>query len=219
MSSIWDYDAISDQMSRGGGGIRSISPATLVCCLSALSQMESRYYWGDRTSGEFDDIDAWIATAYLELLTDASSGGTSVKYANLGYVLSAGTSAGTNDEDDWTQYPLNTILADDDSIITLTSNRFQIDAGEFYFNAEISLRGVGGCRIALYNYTQAMGVKAGNNTFTDNPRVTGYDVSNGADWYEMQYYASEVKTDKGLGRAIGSGDDEFYADVNIWLAE
>lgn len=138
-------------------------------------------------------------------------------YANIGYALDAGSNAGVNVKEAWTQYELNIVMSDDDSIVTLASNRFQIVAGTFEFHIVASLNNVGQCRVALYNVTQDYGVKAGANTQSTRPTVTGRDISNGTDWYEVQYHATNEQITYGLGRKANTGDDELYCDVNLLL--
>lgn len=163
-------------------------------------------------------VETWIGDLMLDLYTpETVQSEGEMSYANLAYLLDAGDSAGTNTADAWTQYPLNTILADDDGIVTLTTNRFQIAAGTFDFDIAVNMSSVDGVRVGLYNYTQAMAVKAGVNIFGNTQRVTGRDISNGSDWYEVQYYAQTANAGDGRGRAVSSGDDEMYCDVNIWL--
>ena len=165
-----------------------------------------------------EQVETWIGQLLLDLYdSELGSGGALVSYANIAYLLDAGDSAGTNIADAWTQYPLNTVLSDDDSIVTLTTNQFQVAAGTFDFDIMINMSAVDGARAGLYNYTQASAVKAGVNIFGNSQRVTGRDISNGSDWYEVQYYAQIANLGDGRGRAVSSGDDEMYCDVNIYL--
>ena len=140
-----------------------------------------------------------------------------MSYANLGYVLPSGTSAGSNTINAWTQYPINTEISDSDGVVTLASNQFQVNAGTLEFHIASGLHNTGGSRICLYNVTQDNFVKIGTS-LTGHPAViTGHTDSNGSDWYEVRYYTLTYNAGDGLGRQVGTGQDELYLDVNLWL--
>jgi hypothetical protein len=163
-------------------------------------------------------VETWIGDLLLDLYTpETVQSEGNVSYANLAYILASGEPGGTNVNNHWTAFPVNTVIADDDDIVTLSNNQFAINAGEFDFVIELGLRLVGGCRVGLYNVTQAIPVKVGSNKHMDNPIVAGHGISNGTDYYEVQYYALTLNAGDGLGRNISSGDDEQYCDINIWL--
>jgi microcystin-dependent protein len=69
----WDFAGINAQIGRAVAGDRTLSPATLVLCLSALSKMEFVELWrnagAELTSVQWDVLEAQIANAYLELMT------------------------------------------------------------------------------------------------------------------------------------------------------
>jgi len=75
---MWNYDAIGEQIARAEAGCRLLQPASLVTALCALSQMESGFQWqsnnDELTTGERDIVEAWIAQAYIDLLTEVECG-------------------------------------------------------------------------------------------------------------------------------------------------
>lgn len=69
MTTGWDFAAISEQITRAGDADITLSASSLVLCLCALSQMEFFGQWGGIDDDEWDTIEAWLARAYLELIT------------------------------------------------------------------------------------------------------------------------------------------------------
>jgi hypothetical protein len=170
--------------------------------------------------GISDNLQKWVSNLFTDLYSvEPPVGESAVIYANIARLLPSGTNGGTNAVNAWTQYPLNTIVADESGIITLASNRFQVEAGVFDFDITVGLYSVQRARVALYNVTQATGVKAGVNVYPASVRVVGSEVSNGTDWYEVQYIATSQQADFGLGFRVNSGDDELYCDVSIYWRE
>lgn len=222
----FDYSDFVAQIARGGARDVHLKASSLAILLSAIASMRGQDRWhvsGDELSvAEYDVVENWLDLAVFDLLTEITSGGSgsALVYANLAYIVEAGSSGGSSVATTWTQYPINTIVADENEIITLADNRFQIAEGTFFFNIESALRmPTGGGRLGLYNVTQAMPVKVGANQHSDNAVVRGADVSNGSDYYEVQYYVETANNGDGLGRKIDSGEDELYLDVNLYYQE
>lgn len=221
----FNYSDFVAQIARGGARDVHLKSSSLAILLPAVASMYGRNRWhvsGDELSdAEYDIVENWLDLAVLDLLTEITGGGGGgvLIYANLGYVVSSGSSGGTSVAKTWTQYPINTIIADEDEILTLSSNTFQIAQGTFFFDVESSLHSVNSARLGLYNVTQDTPVKIGANQSGDNPVVRGADVSNGSDYYEVQYYAEAAQAGDGLGRKVNSGEDELYLDVNIYYME
>lgn len=167
-----------------------------------------------------EQVDEWISDLFLDLYTVAPPAGGDgfMRYAEICLVFAAGDNAGTATAGAWYQYPLNTILADEDGIATLNSNRFQIEAGTFSFHVELPLHAVGATRAMLYNYTANTPVKIGANVFNENTEAFGQDVSNGSDWYELRYWCTTTNPGDGLGRAVNTGGDELYGTIGVWLS-
>lgn len=221
----FNYSDFVAQIARGGARDVHLKSSSLAILLSAIGYMYGRNRWhvsGDDLSDvEWNIVENWLDSAVLDLLTviTEGGGGDALIYANLAYIVEAGSSGGNSVATTWTQYPINTIVADEEEIITLSSNTFQIAQGTFFFDIESSLHATGGTRLGLYNVTQDTPVKIGVNEFGDNACVRGADVSNGSDYYEVQYYAEAANSGDGLGRKMTSGEDELYLDVNIYYTE
>jgi microcystin-dependent protein len=75
---VWDYGDIAAQIARAEAGCRNMQPASLVLCLCALSQMDWRGQWdndGILSDAEYDNVEAWVARAYIDLTTSVDCGG------------------------------------------------------------------------------------------------------------------------------------------------
>lgn len=83
----WDYTAISEQIDRNVAGEYALSPATRILAVCALSRMESSYVWSNDgvalSEAEYDKVSAWVACAYLELITQISCEGNGMTIGSI----------------------------------------------------------------------------------------------------------------------------------------
>ena len=126
---MWNFDVVSALVGRAVAGDRTLSPATLVLCMSALSKMDFQGSWIDDSGAlsdeDFDTVDNWVATALLELMTEATGGEMSVP---TGYIMaSAGPIASGWLLCDGTQYLRTTYPA----LYAVLDTAFIIDADNF----------------------------------------------------------------------------------------
>ena len=86
-------------------------------------------------------------------VTFASAVGLFSSYAIITNELSAGTQGGASTNNSWETYALNTELADPDSIVSISSNKFTLAAGSYLIKWHLSL--LNGSRVTsrLYDVT------------------------------------------------------------------
>lgn len=217
----WNYSTLNAQIQRAVAGEFSLSPATSVLALSALSKMDWRSDWrndgAELTDAEYDTVDAWVSKAILELIqvSECSSGGN--MKAMLAHIESAGVNGGSTVNGDVIR-PLNTIVYNDDSLVTeLSSNYFKVSTdGTYRIHAISSTFSSGYCSLALWTSSYYL---------TEGPMCSGDQqqmldvVDLEADTYYCLYVnCSVANAGDGLGHARSRQlNVERYATLELEL--
>lgn len=219
---MWNFDHISELVDRAVAGDRTLSPATLVLCMSALSKMDFQGQWIDDNGAlgddDFDTVDNWVATALFELMIESETT-MSIKRALLAHKENTGTHGGTLTAGNNIR-PLNTIVSDADSLISsLTSNYFYVaQSGLYRVFAMSHTYGQTISSLALYKSGQYL---LESPYSADNHQVIlGYVELAVSTAYNFYVYGNTTRANDGLGRAQSvqlSG--EIYAIVELELIE
>jgi len=218
VSQVWDYDSVASQISRGVEGDRTLSPSTLVCCLSALSTMEYRGSWESMTDEEWDSVEAWVSGAYQELLTSIEcGGGEGVQAAVLTYETGEGIDAISLTADVETVIPLNTEY-DPYSLAQLVgSNRILLEAGDYLVSGTCSLYASGRGKTWLIDEGDERLLQGVNRDNEDaHIHIQGIISSDG----ETGFYWTVIGNQSGLlGRNWDQDVNEIYAQITFTLLE
>jgi hypothetical protein len=151
--------------------------------------------------------------------------------AKITHQLASGTAGGGSTALAWSTRPLNTIAVNPNSIVTLSSNQFTLQAGTYKISAFQCL---------IYSGTSAaFSATSRIRNITDSTTPTGgvgvncgiFEGSAGAaillnihpfiltiatsKTFELQYYTPVTQATFGLGETASSGEVETYASVYI----
>ena len=133
----------------------------------------------------------------------------------------SGTSGGTFTSGAWYTRDLNTILSDDDSIVSLSVNQFTLQEGKYRIEASAPAYKVNGHQAKLYNVTDSTDELIGSNEYTSS----SYNVGNrsfvggivtiaSAKTFEIQHQCITTVSTNGLGLYLGYGT-EVYTQLTI----
>ena len=157
-------------------------------------------------------------------LTIPETGFGFTSYAILEDQKSDGTNGGAaTSGDGWFTRDLNTEVADPDSITSISSNKFTLQAGNYLIKWTVPSYRTGESHTRLYDVT---------NSATSGLGVTGYvngsastqimiygsaRVSpSGATEYRIEHNVNTTKTNNGRGVAASLGVNEVYTHVEIY---
>ena len=147
-------------------------------------------------------------------LTKTGGFGKFSSYALLAKVHDSGTSTtyfGAYTTGDWRTRDLDTEISDEDGIVTISSNQFTLQAGNYFIRFACSMYHCGNHAIRLRNITDSStaGVGEPNYSYTYSSMLmtTGTcRVSiDGAKVFEVQGYPSITKASNGMGFAMVNG--------------
>ena len=147
-------------------------------------------------------------------LTKTGGFGKFSSYALLAKVHDSGTSTsyfGAYTTGDWRTRDIDTEISDEDGIVTISSNQFTLQAGNYFIRFACSMYHCGNHAIRLRNITDSStaGVGEPNYSYTYSSMLmtTGTcRVSiDGAKVFEVQGYPSITKATNGLGFAMVNG--------------
>jgi len=119
---------------------------------------------------------------------------------------------------------LNTIITNEITGASLSSNRITLPAGTYYIDAQAPAFFCGRHRIFLYNYTDSSNIIIGLHTYST--ANTGGDVNHSFLYgrftltaqkeIELQHSTQVVKASNGLGLNPTDGLTGIFANVLIW---
>jgi hypothetical protein len=119
---------------------------------------------------------------------------------------------------------LNTIITNEITGASLSSNRITLPAGTYYIDAQAPAFFCGRHRIFLYNYTDSSNIIIGLHTYSTGN--TGGDVNHSFLYgrftltaqkeIELHHYTQVVKSSNGLGLQRTDGLTGIFANVLIW---
>ena len=158
--------------------------------------------------------------------TGISAGGKFASYAIICDQKTAGTSGGTFSSGSWRTRDLNTELADADGIVSISSNKFTLQAGTYLVMAQAPAYRVDRHMIRLMNETDGTAVEYGSGEYTYSPDATGtrsflkarFTIS-GAKEFEISHRCQTTHSTDGFGvqqNAQFTVPNEKYTFVEIY---
>ena len=147
-------------------------------------------------------------------LTKTGGFGKFSSYALLAKVHDSGTSTtyfGAYTTGDWRTRDIDTEISDEDGIVTISSNQFTLQAGNYFIRFACSMYHCGKHAIRLRNITDSSTAGVGephySYTYSSMLMTTGTcRVSiDSAKVFEVQGYPSTTKATNGLGFALENG--------------
>ena len=165
-------------------------------------------------------------------LTKTGGFGKFASYAIIADVKASNADGGTFTTGDWRTRDLNTELADADSIVSISSNQFTLQAGSYLIIFSAQAQQVNSHQTRLYNVTtsanmqfgQAMYAGSSDGVITTSRGVARVTIS-GATVFEIQHRGASTTSTFGLG--VGSSgnmnwggsaatDGAIYCTVEIY---
>lgn len=180
----------------------------------------------NKTIGDLTSATALTGAEYIEI----EQSGTSKKaplslvftglYAKISDTKTSGTDGGTATSGSWETRTLQTEDSDVNSIVSISSNQFTLQAGTYRIHARVPAYTVDWFRAKLYNVTDAADVLFSDNTSsaanaTVHAVITGKFTIAGAKAFEIRQRV--WTTNATVGRGIASGfAAEIYTTVELW---
>ena len=146
----------------------------------------------------------------------AQSGGLFSSYALLANVHTASSAnLGTFTSGDWRTRDINTELADPDSIVTLSSNQFTLQAGSYLIEYTCVAYGVNRHAVRLRNITDSSSAGQADASYLNAGMKDMFPISgaarvviSGAKVFEIQGQAEPTTSDNGFGFTMLTGPSE-----------
>jgi len=169
----------------------------------------------DNTDGNFVGLDN---TGSWQQLTNSSQ---SFKYAKLWEQESDSTAGGTSTGSSWNTRVLNQ-ESDPYGIVTLSSNRFTLEAGTYVIRVHAPAYKPTSHRLRIYNYSDSSTEHLGTNyhidsavNATDIAEVSGLVTISAQKTFQVDHWIENGVTSNGLGTASGDSEVEVYTTVEI----
>ena len=147
-----------------------------------------------------------------------------VSYAIICDQKADSASGGQFDNGAWRTRNLNTTIADPDSIVTIASDQFTLQAGSYLIEASAPAYKVNNHQTRLYNATTSAVVQYGQNAYSDATENVADESSvvarvtiTGATAFEIQHRAANSKPTNGFGNSVnGFGGVGIFTVVKIY---
>ena len=160
------------------------------------------------------------------LLTSNAALGKFASYAIICDQKTSGTHGGTFTSGSWRTRDLNTELADADGIVTISSNKFTLQAGTYLVVASAPAFRVDRHMIRMMNETDGTAVEYGTSEHCDSSDITTtrsflkarFTIS-GAKEFEISHRCQTTKSSDGFGVNSGGNftvTNEKYTIVEIY---
>ena len=137
-------------------------------------------------------------------------------YAIIADQKSSGTTGGTFTSGSFQQRDLNTVLYDPDSIVSLSSNDFTLQAGSYFVRASAPAFGVDNNMCLLRNHTDSTNIQTGSTEFTSNQSytclrsvVSARFTLSGAKALRITHKCQTTKSSNGFGVQTGFTTETF----------
>lgn len=153
------------------------------------------------------------------------AGGLFSAYAKLEDQKSSGTAAGENTTpSNWRVRDLNTEVFDPSNIVTLSSNRFTLQAGSYLVVYRVPQYRADKLRASLYNYTDSSYAGYSESVYSHSSYFqqlyaegkTRVTIASAKE-FEIRHWSSVQVNSDDLGRALSiSGVPEIYTTVEIY---
>ena len=157
-------------------------------------------------------------------LTNLPAGGKFASYAVIADQKSQGTAGGT--PPNTTAYntrDLNTILTDPDSIVSVSSNQFTLQAGTYLISASAPAYQAQRNQILIYNVTDSTVVAVGTGEYVDSSEnvqtrsfAKNKTTISGAKVFEIRHRVGNADPTYGFGVDTNGGQAEIYTIVEIF---
>ena len=136
---------------------------------------------------------------------------------------SSGTHAGASSTDTVHTRVLNTVVTNEITGASLSSNQITLPSGTYYINASCPSFTGSKTKAILYNTTDSSNAVIGQNAKTDNTlgfaTLSGRFTISAQKVFEVRHYFETSRGTDGLGNSVGGESGfapEVYADVQIW---
>mgnify|MGYP001180440406 FL=1 len=144
-------------------------------------------------------------------------------YALLEDRKTSGTAGGTATSGAWYTRDLNTEIADPDSIVSISSNKFTLGAGSYLIKWRCPFYRTEYTQTRLYDVTNSAVIRDGQGAYfhhTDDgtyPSLSGMArvTPSGSTEYRIEYKCGATKSTVGLGYDA-TFDNEVYTQVEIY---
>ena len=214
-----------------GGALTIANNAVTLAKMAGLAR--GKIIYGDASG---DPAALTVGSANYVLTSDgtdiswaAAAGGLFEKYAIIVDQKSVTTGGGTATGGTvWRTRDLNTELADPDSIVSISSNRFTLAAGSYLIQWSSPFYRVEYLKTRLYDYTNSASRGIGTSGHTTNTGDRAEAVKyypgaarvtpSGSTEYEIQYkcYNTQAGSGLGIGYYYDTADVEQYTLVQIF---
>lgn len=169
--------------------------------------------------GRFQEQEDRIA----QLEADEGSVPFSLSFAFIQDQKAANTAGGGATSGSWFTRTLNTIVSDPDSIVSLSSNQFTLQAGTYIIKASAPAYQVNEHKIRLRNITSGATLAVGTSAYGDSSTgaqgdsfINALIVLSAVSVLEIQHRVTTSRINVGLGVPSGAwGEVEVYACVEI----
>ena len=141
---------------------------------------------------------------------------------------SANTGGGAFTSGSWQTRTLNTVMTNEISGASLSSNQITLPSGTFFISAKAPASHCNSHQVFWYNTSDSSEVLTGQNTYnstagtaesTTHSFVTGRFTIASSKVFELRHRINSNSPTVGLGRDYGGSNTpphELYSDVNIW---
>lgn len=215
-----DYADIAAQIARKTEADYTLSASTYVLFLSSLSQLRGwRNAGDDLTTAQWDNVDNWIAGAYLDLLTEHECEVGVSKIAVLHHRENKGVNGGSAVVGHQ-ERPLTVVSYDPDDLIdTLTANNFQLNSSGLYrITAFSATWNTGKSFIGLWeNETRQVYEAVGEPSNGYHQTLDEVLQLEAATDYYLGLYCNVANAGNGLGNSTDESPIETYATLTIEL--
>jgi hypothetical protein len=143
------------------------------------------------------------------------------RIAYVSHQVASGTQGGSAVATTWTTRPLNTLVDSTRITTSLVSNALTLPAGTYRCSGSASFGNTNNVKLRLRNNTNSttliVGQSVVGNTANCYPvgLLSGEFTLTAASAIVLQYYAMSALATYGLGQAVGSGENELYAQLEI----
>lgn len=161
------------------------------------------------TQSASDNSTQIATTAYVDTAT-----ATSNAFLQYNYQLGSGNNGGTATSGSWIIYPLNTEIADSDTLGSIASNQVTLAAGTYDFFVTATFKSTDHTQIRLQDTTGAttIGLSIISEAAASGrpPAIIDGRFTIGAESVlEIQYRCSDTQASDGLGESAGWGTEVY----------
>ena len=204
----------SIKLKHSGGNAVSLNPPTSAPTSSNVA------FKLPNADGSANQVIKTDGSGNLAFTTPAASAFSS--YALICDQKSANTEGGSSSAGSWMTRDLNTELADPDNIVSISSNRFTLQAGSYLIKASCPAHLGNSHTCQIYNYTDSSVEETGTGEYvyqggsTTRSFVMGRVTIASAKEFTIRHRVSNSNSGNGLGVPNGWTTTEKYTMVEIY---